>query len=256
MKSIPKLLSIILVLVLSFSLISCEANEPEKDTSQDNGKVDDEIDSIPNGPGCGPDPWEFYPEGYTGGFPSEAKYWKEGFPFEIWWVDTYEECIEAIELLKLHGSSFKTDTTALFSCEDELFDVKYCFTIFLNNLSERIKFGDNPFDRRAEDVFIQSWIFFDEVTIDEINYGNLEDYHVYIAGVNNIELLYSSTPYTFEWKKDNNDRTACFVSVNDDPYCRITLYGKNECENEHMPDECVNALLGSIQKIDLKREVE
>ena len=59
---------------------------------------------------------------------------------EFWWVETYDECMEAIELLKSHDSTFRK--TAIFTYDGELFDTKYCFKISHNNkYTEYIKKG-------------------------------------------------------------------------------------------------------------------
>ena len=64
-----------------------------------------------------------YPDGYTGGFTVNLN--DKGT--EIYWVETYEEAVEAIRLLKSHGSTFSSDSPAIFNYEGDLFDVKYCF---------------------------------------------------------------------------------------------------------------------------------
>ena len=54
----------------------------------------------------------FYPKGYTGGFSREP-----GATTEFWWVETYEECIEAIKLLKSHGSTFTDDALSAIAAK-------------------------------------------------------------------------------------------------------------------------------------------
>ena len=116
-----KFIVIILLLSISLSLYSCSTNEET------------------------PGDQYFYPENYTCGFPNYNV-----FPnslTEIWWVETYEECLEAINLLKSHDSTFMK--SAIFTYEGDLFDTKYCFIIKDTPLVEKISFGDNPFDRHA-----------------------------------------------------------------------------------------------------------
>ena len=244
MKRLVKILSLLLALITCFTLVSCRKDEP-----LDPGKLKD-------GPNCGPPPWEFYPEGYTAGFPDEVKKWEKGRHLEIWWVETYEECLAAIELLNSHDSTFRKTYTSLFSYEGELFDTKYCFW-YLSGGS-RISWGDDPFDRYAEDILLQTWVFFEDVTIDELNYGDVEDYHAYIVAShhqkNKIEPLEDLTEarLRYEWKKDTNSRTACFVYHKGISYCRITLFSKNQDDYGPMTDECVNALLESLEEFDAK----
>ena len=100
---------------------------------------------------------------------------------ELWWVETYEELLIAIEKLNSHGSTFDEDQCSIVNYEGNLFDVKYC--IFINpnlNGSDRISFGDDPFDRRAVNVSIYTWCFFDDVTIDEINYSYVISYRGFL----------------------------------------------------------------------------
>ena len=97
-----------------------------------------------------------YPEGYSGGFDQSP-----GENVEFWWVETYEECLAAIDLLKSHGSSFSPNLVLAY--DGELFDSKYCFTFTgVGSKTDKIKWGDNPFDRHAENVTIRSFAFFEE----------------------------------------------------------------------------------------------
>ena len=95
-----------------------------------------------------------FPEGYTGGWDIT------GSSMSYYWVETYDECVAAIELLKSHGSTFAS--SAIFNCEDEFVDVKYCFGFSHHSKGDRIKYGENPF-----------------VTIEELVYSNIEDYEAF-----------------------------------------------------------------------------
>ena len=108
-----------------------------------------------------------FPEGYTGGFGIEY-----GSGQEIYWVETYEECVEAMDQLKSHGSTFYK--TAIFSYEGEEFDTKYCFQFY--HKKDNVKYGDNPYDRWAEQVEVSSFAFFEDVTIEELVYSDIDDY--------------------------------------------------------------------------------
>ena len=120
-----------------------------------------------------------FPEGWTGGFGQEG-----GHDLELWWVETYEELLIAIEKLNSHGSTFDEDECSIVNYEGDLFDVKYC--IFINpdtKGSDRISFGDDPFDRCAINVAIYTWCFFDDVTIDEINYSYVQSYRGFLLRI-------------------------------------------------------------------------
>ena len=114
-----------------------------------------------------------FPEGWTGGFDNNSY----GLVVENWWVESFDELLVAINKLKSHGSTFATEQIYLNAYEGDLFDVKYCIRIKPQfNRTEKIKFGDDPFDRYAGEVEIYQWFFFDNVTIDEINYGLARNY--------------------------------------------------------------------------------
>lgn len=170
MKKSEKVIAAILVISSLLLLSSCNSGNQEY-------KDDSDL--------CHHTASDFYPEGYTCGFPSLMR--QHGGDSEIWWVETYAECVAAIELLKANGSTFKE--SAIFSYDGELFDTKYCFKIYRGNrFTEEIKFGDNPFDRKALNVKVTAYAFFEEVTIDEINYGDVKDY-----GAHGIEHCYLDT---------------------------------------------------------------
>ncbi len=142
--------------------------------------------SIKNGPH--PKDTTYFPEGYTGGFGFE----KGDFNSAYYWVETYDECIEAIEQLKSHGSTFVT--SAIFSYEGELFDTKYCFSIGREQ-SDKINYGENPFDRWAEYVIITPYVFYDDVTIDELIYSYTSEYKcAYFHATTYFRDMYAKDP--------------------------------------------------------------
>ena len=112
------------------------------------------------------------PEGYTGGFASQTENF--GAPvMEYYWVETYDECLSAIAKLESHGS--KIDKSLIFSYEGDLFDTKYCFS-FVREKSDKIVFGEDPFDRYTEKVSVKAWAFFKDVKIDDLIYSDVKNY--------------------------------------------------------------------------------
>lgn len=224
-KTSCKLISIILTLVLStLALTGCyNSDEPI---------------------GGNHKKWNFYPEGYTAGFPDFMK--QVGPRVEYWWVETYEECLAAIELLKSHDSTFAK--TAIFTYEGNLFDTKYLFTIDRDNrFTEDIKFGDNPFDRHARNVEIKSYAFFDEVTIDEINYGDLSDYRAYT--VENRLWNYSEKPNLTDnieskWSKTKYGSYVYYVY--DEIDIMLTFGSFGFAENPQKAKMCIQAALNTL----------
>ena len=184
-----------------------------------------------------------YPEGYTGGF----SYHLDAYPqTEYHWVETYDEAMAAVELLESHGSTFVK--SPIFSYDGDLFDTKYCFVIESNN-AEFVQFGDDPFDRRAENVRVHCYGFFEDVTIDEIVYSFVKDYDkVYLSASNDIETQPKNL--RFKWDLDN-----CGGNAYDDAnryYFSLDRSGKNG-EKIELSEECVNAIMGSIEFVGLEK---
>ena len=230
-NKVIKTISILLVFVISFlALSSCGLiNGNLGWTTGDNGHSG----------------FDFYPEGYTGGFPDA---FQPGVKVEFWWVETYDDCLAAIELLKSHGSTF--DENAIFTYEGDLFDTKYCFVIGNNDrFTEEIEFGDNPFDRKAWKVRIESYAFFDDVTIEEINYGDIENYTVFRFSGRHEEIKKEDLHYC-EWEFSYG-KNGCYIV---DGKQQATFYVANFCntqdENDVLPDESLEAILTSMKWID------
>ena len=170
MKRIKKLISMFLVMSICLSFFGCEyVNE----LIGVFGEQTVEEDPIKGGMNGNHSIHDLFPDGYTGGFLHNP-----GENVEYWWVETYDECVDAIKLLKSHGSTFSDEMILAYDGDE--FDTKYCFTITgVGWKTEKIKWGDNPFDRHAENVSISSYAFFDDVTIDKINHSYLHHFNAY-----------------------------------------------------------------------------
>ncbi len=108
---------------------------------------------------------------YTGGL---SGYGQPDMP-QWWWVETYDECLAAIDKLDSKGSTF--DTSTIFSYEGGEFDVKYCFSLERRNY---LKYGrDNPFNRKNENVKICAFIFLEDTSIDDFAYSYVNTYCAY-----------------------------------------------------------------------------
>ncbi|MBR3876052.1 MAG: hypothetical protein IKJ25_04665 [Clostridia bacterium] len=124
------------------------------------------------------------PEGYTGGFPGTGGF---GAPeIEYCWVETYDECLAAIEKLESHGSEI--NKALIFCYEGELFDTKYCFT-FNREKADKIVFGEDPFDRYAENVHVHAYAFLKDVEIDELIFSDVNNYDC--CGFNGLDVNYA-----------------------------------------------------------------
>ena len=182
----------------------------------------------------------YLPEGYTGGF---------GIPYgsgeEYYWVETYEEATEAVKLLQSHGSSF--NESVIFSYEGDLFDTKYCFVMNYKK-SDRITFGDNPFDRKAEGVLVRSYLFFDDVKVDDLAYSYISNYktygfmlnHEYVDKYGTDNLMQNE--YDYCWV-EAGERYHIFNSNTDTPVFILNSLGTQKSE---LTNECVDAILDSL----------
>ena len=195
-----------------------------------------------------------YPKGYTGGFGNRHPM----SSVEYAWVETYEEVEEAIELLSSHGSNFCK--TAFFNYEGDLFDTKYCFK-FLGK-KDNIKYGENPFDRYAGEVYIYSYAFFEDVTIEELVFSRLIDYDVLYF--NSHKNFYNHYPTDntlrrlsndFTYSMDNGRSIRSIYSKDISSFengCLFHMYRKKrdtelqESIYYEISDECMNAILNSI----------
>lgn len=190
------------------------------------------------------------PTSYTGGYEGIHN----GMGLEFYWVETYEEMQEAVELLKSHGSTFQK--SIIFTCDGELFDTKYCFTMKTSK-SDRIEWGENPFDRKSLDVRVHSVAFFEDYTIDYVTENLVSQLDTYELIMNYTleetdNLDYTKLPK--EWSVDihssenaghNIYKKVCSIAVDDNK--TIILEGNVSTNPDTMSDECLDALLGSIE---------
>lgn len=235
MKKLIAILLLISVLMLS----SCEhlpfLNKESKEQPSNAGSTQNT-----GGHQCPPIPERDMPEGYTGGW---------GFAVEdCFWVETAEECIAAIELLKSHGSTFQH--SAIFTYENEVIDMKYCFGFNRNYPGDVIKYGEDPFDRYYDHVWVISIGFYEDITIEEIVYSNLFDYHYesFWAGdlnlSNEIEKVFTPPEKEFleslEYRKHPRFENSYSIYIKDDHVLDMV----------HISEEYVEPMFNSLRIID------
>ena len=160
MKRTAKLfVSLILLISIVFSSASCQY----VDELIGIVKKGEEVKNDKNGEGrC--DCCIRTEDGYTGGITDRQH---EHDKYEMYWLETYDEVLEAIELLKSHGSTI-TPSLA-FNCEGELMDVKYCF-LFEKKNAEPLEEGKNFFDRKIDGGKFGWYGFFEEISIEDLVY--------------------------------------------------------------------------------------
>ena len=168
----------LLVSILSLMLSSCSLLDLFKKDEEvsNNDSTDDSQIVCQDGEVYRPD---HLPEGYTGGYP------QGGLPdgsiddAVAYWVETYDECVEAIKLLESHGTYVYGEP--LISYSGDIFDVKYRF-IMHEMKCDKIEFGADPFDRYCYEVYVTCYVFFEDVEIDDFAYSLVSKYHPYVLG--------------------------------------------------------------------------
>ena len=153
MKNFKKvLISILLLISILFSLVSCDfvSNIVDRFTDDPPRGVIEYDESFP------------FPKGYTGGV---SPNYQVHLDCEVKWLDTYDELKDAVTRLRAHGT--EVDPTVLFDCEEYGLDLKFC-VISPRYLSEELSEGQGYFDRKLASVSISTYVFFEDASIDEI----------------------------------------------------------------------------------------
>ena len=126
---------------------------------------------------------------------------------EYWWLESYDECVDGIERLMSHGSSF--NNTALISDDSDLFDMKYCVLTNRLRADKEVGIFVNRFDRKVEGVIVMCFAFFDNVEIDELIYSNVWDYKAYQIIVD-VDSAVKNDFYYEELTEDSLECTEVF----------------------------------------------
>ena len=152
-KTAKILISIMLIVSVALSIASCEAV----------GYILSRFDRTNS---RGPRDWYEgcpVPEGYTGGISGDYRFHES---YEIKWLETYEEMVDAVTRLRAHGTEIHP--IALFDCEDYGFDLKFC--IVFKRPKEQLSEGQGYFDRKLDGVEISTYVFFENITIEDLEY--------------------------------------------------------------------------------------
>ena len=169
-----KIISIILICSMLLALLSgCSYFDKTNDGGNENKEDTDKSDPV-NG-NCSSS--HLVPEGYTGGFSYDScLHAVTGF----YWLETYEEVLEAIELLASHGSTVENKQygntvkrSIGFNYEGDLFDVKWCFR-YSRSKAEPLEEGKSFFDRRIDEGEFVWYAFAKDVTIDKLVYSDYD----------------------------------------------------------------------------------
>ena len=184
-----------------------------------------------------------FPEGYTGGIGIDP-----GSPVEPYLFDTYDELVDAVEKLKSKGSTF--NKTSIITCE-EYFDIKYLL-IINSDKTNKIKYGDDPFDRCVKDVDISSFVFFEDVSISELSYSHFLMYNNYHFTLSeNDKQLIEEFKLNLENVKLNNpvhlDGIGYYIRYNGVLICKMFNSHKDA---EELSNEEIKTIINSIELLD------
>ena len=181
-----------------------------------------------------------YPEGYIGGVGISY-----GSGTQLYWVETYEEALECIELLKSHGSTILE--SLLYSYEGDLFDTKYLFRFC--GKKDAAKYGDNLCDRYAENVSVETYGFFEDVDIKDFEYTYISNFDVLYFEPNiDFYRAYNSDEdidrELFTYESYNSTEIYSFVMYGKTAFAKI--YREKNNEQTKLDEECINAILDSL----------
>ena len=125
--------------------------------------------------------------------------------YGVYWLETYEEVLTAVELLKSHGSTITRSIG--FDCEGEWLDIKFCF-IYDKKKAEPHEDGKNFFDRRIDDGDFVWYGFYEDVSIDELMYSFVYEYdcmkvgYAYFTTIRKFPILENHDDLSYFWFGD------------------------------------------------------
>ena len=222
MKKIIAILLLISIVVVSLS--SCNKDEPFS------GEAD------------------LLPKGYTGGIWGS----REGGS-QIYWVESYNKAIENVRILTKHNSTFVD--TATITYEGDLFDVKYGFDMKKDKTEFPIKLGEeSPYERQVYDVEIITYLFFEDVTIEEFVYHDRIFYEIFEFGATTkfqIKLADGEIPIenlTCEW---DEQKKTYFIYIGEIEAFYLRACGGTSMDVKVVSDEVIQEIISSIVYVGL-----
>ena len=81
------------------------------------------------------------------------------------WIETADEMRQIVSLLRSHGSEI--DPIPFFDCEEYGIDIKFSVHVRRSLLKE-IDEDEDIFDRKMDNLFILSYVFFEDVTAEDV----------------------------------------------------------------------------------------
>ena len=225
MKKVSKILiSMLLCIAVLLSVTSCNyingIINPQSNTNSGNNTTNNNKND------------RIVPEGYTGGITWD---YHNHLVYGYYWLETYEEVLEAVELLKSNGSTILRSIA--FDCDDEILDSKFCF-VYPRSKAEPLEEGKNFFDRKIDNCEFMWFAFFENVTIDELLYSTVSRYDsVKISYVKpgNFADIYDTDEVTLDWYLSElglEPDGSYYIRLNGEIYVKI-IYRKTPLPPEY-----------------------
>ena len=253
MKNFKKrILSIILLVSVMLSFASCQYIDIITNSKNESSDVNVHSDTPHSCPGC-----QRTEDGYTGGLSHFQDFHDE---YGLYWLETYEEVLSAIELLKSHGSTIKRSIA--FNYDTDLFDIKYCF-MYKRSEAESLEEGKSFFDRKIDGGEFRWFAFYDDVEIDDfiyfkyVSYYNIMEIDYYgDSGIDrDFEKVENTENLSFDWYGKNGDGyyipnnkaprgKSCDILYNGEIYCHLDF------SETWIPDEYHEEFLSSFTIIE------
>ena len=169
-------------------------------------------------------------DGYTGGFGESSGWGPEAYRgIKICWMETFEELETVVNGLITYGNDVEPALVPKY--ESEYVDYKYCIIVSTESVKmpkDDEKWYESKFNAT---ITILCYGFFDNVTIDEIEYSDIGDYQRVKFETFNYEKYDPSQSGTVEcfgyYENSENppkDNRRCVVRFGDgDDGCYVTL---------------------------------
>jgi hypothetical protein len=177
------------------------------------------------------------PDGYTAGLTTHSCDLSD---FGYYWLETYEDVLEAVTLLEYHNSNILK--TIGFDCDGEPYDIKWLF-VYERRYADKLVEGKNYFDRKIDNCQFVCYTFSKEVTIEELNfaqtyfYGSMRiTYYPNNAVIEDPELL------SISWNNNKEHPTDYFVFYDS---LKIADIYRN-IPKDTLSDEYIEILLNSL----------
>ena len=185
--------------------------------------------------------------------PYNNGFYKTNPSYQYYWNEDYAGCIDNIERIKSHGSSFVEAIPVDY--KGDLFDMKYCIFTDLNKTDKEAGYFVRHFDKKIEDVSVMCYVFLEDVKLRDLKRSYfMEEYKAYRII---IDVDYAKN-HDFNYDGLTADMLECTESYETEDkqiMYKYTLKENNELvlsigtfkfRNEKLSDEVIQAILDSV----------